>query len=61
VAARGFVTVIEVLVGVGWLQPVQVERWRRGQDGGPTRSTLRLANLWADGAAAVVDDLGYPL
>jgi len=27
VAARGFVTSIDVLVGVGWLQAVQVERW----------------------------------
>jgi hypothetical protein len=30
-AARGFVTPIDVLVGVGWLQAAQVERWRRGQ------------------------------
>src|SRR5881394_3300855 len=30
-AARGFVTPIEVLVGVGWLHPGQVEQWRRAR------------------------------
>jgi hypothetical protein len=30
-AARGFVTPIDVLVGIGWLDASQVERWRRGQ------------------------------
>ncbi len=29
--ARGFVTPIDVLVGVGWLQAAQVEQWRRGR------------------------------
>jgi hypothetical protein len=31
VDARGFVTPVEVLVGVGWLDAKHVERWRRGQ------------------------------
>ncbi|WFU40078.1 hypothetical protein QA640_38650 [Bradyrhizobium sp. CB82] len=30
-AARSFVSAIDVLVGIGWLDPEAVERWRRGQ------------------------------
>jgi hypothetical protein len=30
-AARDYVSPIDVLVGLGWLQPEAVERWRRGQ------------------------------
>ncbi|MDE2379596.1 hypothetical protein, partial [Bradyrhizobium sp.] len=30
-AARRFVSAIDVLVGIGWLDPEAVERWRRGQ------------------------------
>jgi hypothetical protein len=30
-AARSFVSSIDVLVGIGWLDPGAVERWRRGQ------------------------------
>lgn len=30
-AARHFVSAIDVLVGIGWLDPGAVERWRRGQ------------------------------
>jgi hypothetical protein len=30
-AARHFVSAIDVLVGIGWLDPVALERWRRGQ------------------------------
>ncbi len=29
--ARGYATAIDVLVGIGWLDPGGVERWRRGQ------------------------------
>src|SRR5205823_225801 len=29
--ASGFVTPIDVLVGVGWLQAAQVEQWRRAR------------------------------
>jgi hypothetical protein len=31
VAAQGFVSPIDVLIGIGWLDPGAVERWRRGQ------------------------------
>ncbi len=30
-AAWHFVSAIDVLVGIGWLDPGAVERWRRGQ------------------------------
>src|SRR6476619_1453428 len=30
-AARHFVSTIDILVGIGWLDPGAVERWRRGQ------------------------------
>jgi hypothetical protein len=30
-AARHFVSAIDILVGIGWLDPQAVERWRRGQ------------------------------
>lgn len=30
-AARQFVSAIDILVGIGWLDPGAVERWRRGQ------------------------------
>jgi hypothetical protein len=32
-AARHFVSAIDVLTGIGWLDPGAVERWRRGQTG----------------------------
>jgi hypothetical protein len=31
IAGKHFVSVIDVLVGIGWLDPGAVERWRRGQ------------------------------
>jgi hypothetical protein len=30
-AARHFVSAVDILVGIGWLDPGAVERWRRGQ------------------------------
>jgi len=30
-AARHYVSAIDILVGIGWLDPEAVERWRRGQ------------------------------
>jgi hypothetical protein len=31
IAKNGYVTAIDVLVGVGWLLPAKVEDWRRGR------------------------------
>jgi predicted RecA/RadA family phage recombinase len=31
IAKNGYVTAIDVLVGVGWLPPAKVEDWRRGR------------------------------
>jgi hypothetical protein len=57
-AKRRFVTSIDVLVGIGWLTPAQVEQWRRGQvpylervttAGLPKLGTaLRLVRRWAE-------------
>jgi hypothetical protein len=30
-ASRHFVSTIDILVGIGWLDPGALERWRRGQ------------------------------
>jgi hypothetical protein len=30
-AARNYVSPVDVLVGIGWLDPGTLERWRRGQ------------------------------
>ena len=30
-AAKSFVSATDVLVGIGWLDPGTLERWRRGQ------------------------------
>jgi hypothetical protein len=30
-AQHGFVTAIDVLVGVGWLEPRRVDEWRQGR------------------------------
>src|SRR5271157_2764383 len=30
-AAKRFVSATDILVGIGWLDPAAVERWRRGQ------------------------------
>ncbi len=56
-AARGFVTPIDVVVGIGWLDPAQVEQWRRARIGYLERivtvnlrklsTTLRLLHRWA--------------
>jgi hypothetical protein len=42
-AARGFVTPIDVLLGIGWLQAAQVEQWRRGRI--PYLERVATANL----------------
>lgn len=57
-AARGYVTAIDILVGVDWLAMPQVERWRRGQlpylERGATANlkklgtALRLFRRWAE-------------
>jgi len=58
-AARGYVTAIDILIGVGWLASTQIERWRRGQlpylERGATANlskigtALRLLRCWAEG------------
>ncbi len=38
-AARHYVSPVEVLVGIGWLDPGAVERWRQGR----MRGTMRVS------------------
>jgi hypothetical protein len=57
-AAQGFVSSIDVLVGIGWVPPSVAESWRRGQiecleaamQVDPSRITqaLRLLRSWAE-------------
>jgi hypothetical protein len=61
-ARRKVVTPIDVLVGIGWLTPAQVEQWRRGQIPCLERVAtanlpklgiaLRLLRRWAEGASS---------
>jgi hypothetical protein len=57
-AKHGFVTPIDVLIGVGWLEPAHVERWRHGRVAYLERvatanlrklgTALRLLRRWAE-------------
>jgi len=61
--ARGFVTSIDVLVGIGWLDPATLARWRQGQlpsleegiQTNPARVSagMDLFRSWARGRALV--------
>jgi hypothetical protein len=56
-AARNFVSAIDILVGIGWLDPGAMERWRRGQidcleeaiqtDPSRISEAMRLFRAWA--------------
>lgn len=48
-AERGFVTAIDVLVGIDWLPKAQVEHWRRGRV--PYLERVMVANLKKIGTA----------
>lgn len=68
-AARQFVTAIDVLVGVGWLSPAAVEQWRQGRVEDLERVTqVNLAKLsaamaifrrWAEGRALHPSETAY--
>ena len=56
-AQRKFVTAIDVLVGVGWLEPRRVDEWRQGRvpyleaaviaSLGKVSTAMKLLRLWA--------------
>jgi hypothetical protein len=68
-AARGYVTAIDILVGVGWLATPQVEQWRRNQlpylERGATANlkklgtALRLFRRWAEGTGLRPSQTAY--
>jgi hypothetical protein len=68
-AKRKFVTPIDMLVGIGWLTPAQVEQWRRGQVPYLERVTtanlprlgtaLRLFRRWAEGRGLKPSETTY--
>ncbi|MCA6119076.1 hypothetical protein J6524_29970 [Bradyrhizobium sp. WSM 1738] len=68
-AADHFVSAIDVLVGIGWLDPGAVERWRRGQidcleeviQTGPSRisEAMRLFQAWATARGLLPTETAY--
>jgi hypothetical protein len=68
-AARHFVSSIDVLVGIGWLDPGAVERWRRGQidcleEAVQTplpriSEAMRLFRSWATARGLVASETAY--
>ncbi len=68
-AAKSFVSAIDILVGIGWLDPGALERWRRGQIDcleGAVQANLsrvseamRLFRSWATAKALFASPTGY--
>jgi hypothetical protein len=68
-AEREFVTPIEVLVGLGWLQPRRVQEWRQGRVAyleavveaglGKISTALRLFRRWARSRGLKPSETGY--
>ena len=68
-AQQKYVSVIDVLTGIGWLQPVQVERWRQGRtgsleslaavDGAKLREAADLLGEWARADGLTPSDTAY--
>jgi hypothetical protein len=68
-AARHFVSAIDVLVGIGWLDPGAVERWQRGQidcleevvQVNPPRisEAMRLFQSWATARGLIASPTAY--
>lgn len=68
-ARAGYVTAVDVLVGIGWLDPPQVERWRRGQVPYLERvaganlkklgTALRIFARWADSCSLLPSEAVY--
>jgi hypothetical protein len=66
---RGFVTAIDVLVGLGWLAPRRVDEWRQGRivhleaavEAGPGKvsTAMRLFHGWARRSGLKASDTAY--
>jgi hypothetical protein len=68
-AARHYVSAVDVLVGIGWLDPGAVERWRRGQVDYLERvvqtnlsrisEAMKLFRSWATAKGLVASETAY--
>jgi hypothetical protein len=68
-AARNYVSAIDVLVGIGWLDPGAVQRWRQGQVDYLERvvqtnlsrisEAMKLFRSWATGKGLVASETAY--
>jgi hypothetical protein len=68
-AQRKFVTAIDVLVGVGWLQPRRVDEWRQGRvpyleaaviaSLGKVSTAMKLLRLWAEARGLQPSETAY--
>ena len=68
-AARHFASAIDILVGIGWLDPGAAERWRRGQidcleeviptDPGRVLEAMRLFRNWATAQGLLASGTEY--
>ena len=55
-AAKRFVAAVDILVGIGWLDPGAMERWRRGQIDCLEGVVQAFADLRGDAAIPVLGD-----
>src|SRR5436309_14928942 len=68
-AERKFVTAIDVLVGVGWLQPAKVDEWRQGRVDyleraviaslGKISTAMRCSRAWARARGLKASETAY--
>jgi len=68
-AQRRFVTAIDVLVGVGWLEPRRVDEWRQGRvpyleaaviaSLGKVSTAMKLLRLWAQARGLQPSETAY--
>jgi hypothetical protein len=68
-AQRKYVAAVDVLVGLGWLQSVHVERWRQGRvaslqelaavDGARMREAVQVLGEWARAGGLTPSDTAY--
>jgi hypothetical protein len=68
-AERGFVTAIDVLVGLGWLTSHQVQQWRQGRvrcleavtqaNLGKISTSMRVLRRWAEGSGLKPSETAY--
>ena len=68
-AAKNYVSSVDVLVGIGWLDPASLKRWQQGQVAYLERvvqanlsrisEAMKLFRSWADGKGLVPKETHY--